>query len=77
MKDLVSKIDAVLKDIELWVDHISFENHELLILLDSNHPIDLDLIVEATHLISPIVDDHFHEKDAYVLNIASKEKGGK
>lgn len=76
MKSLVSKIDAVLKEIEVWVDDITFENHELLILLDSNKTIDLDLIVEATNLISPVVDANFNEKDAYVLNIASKEKGG-
>lgn len=69
-------IEGPLKDINMIVDSINFNGNDLNIVLDSDSVIDLDRIVEASHLINDILDKEDFIKDSYMLDISSKEKGG-
>lgn len=71
-----SCIEGPLKDINMIVDSINFNGNDLNIVLDSDSVIDLDRIVEASHLINDILDKEDFIKDSYMLDISSKEKGG-
>lgn len=37
--------------------------------------VDIDKVVEATHVISPILDENEVIKEQYVLDVSSKERG--
>ncbi len=77
MEEKVKKlINEPLKSFDMTVDSISFEKGSLNIVLDSDSVIDLDRIVEASHLINSILDKEDFIKDSYTLDISSKEKGG-
>ena len=69
-------IEGPLKDINMIVDSINFNGNDLNVVLDSDSVIDLDRIVEASHLINDILDKEDFIKDSYMLDISSKEKGG-
>ncbi len=71
-----SVIEEPLKKLNMVVDSISFEKGNLNIVLDSDETIDLDRIVEASHLVNDILDKEDFIKDEYMLDISSKEKGG-
>ena len=49
----------------------------LTIVLDKVNGIDLDTIVEATHVINPILDELDLIEESYILDVISEEKGGK
>lgn len=68
-----------MKDIDLIIDDISFVNHELRIVLDTTDDsiINIDRIVEASKIISKILDKYDFIKEKYVLDVSSKEKGDK
>lgn len=70
-----SIIEKPLEKLNMVVDEISFEKGNLNIVLDSDEVIDLNRIVEASHLINDILDKEDFIKDKYVLDISSKEKG--
>ena len=72
-----SVISEPLKELNMVVDSVSFEKGSLNIVLDSDEVIDLDKIVEASHLINDILDKEDFIKESYTLDISSKEKGGK
>lgn len=77
MEEKVKKvITEPLKELNMIVDSVSFEKANLNIVLDSDEVIDLDKIVEASHLINDILDKEDFIKDSYTLDISSKEKGG-
>ena len=74
--------EAITNDLEklsIIVDEITYEKcgkyYFLRIVLDKVNGIDLDTIVEATHIINPIVDELDLIKDSYILDVISKEKG--
>ena len=69
-------ISEPLKGLNMVVDSISFEKGNLNIVLDSDEVIDLDRIVEASHLINDILDKEDYIKESYTLDVSSKEKGG-
>ena len=69
------KIEKPLKEINLVVDSITYENKQLNIILDSDEIIDLDKIVEATRMINKILDQEDFIKEKYLLDVSSKEKG--
>ena len=69
-------ITEPLKELNMIVDSVSFEKDSLNIVLDSDEVIDLDKIVEASHLINDILDKEDFIKESYTLDISSKEKGG-
>lgn len=76
---LTEKINVALKDLEMFVDSIEFVRkgryNFLEIVLDKVGGIDMDGIVEATHIINPIVDKEDITEDSYILDISSKERG--
>lgn len=77
MLDKIKKeISKPLSDIGLDIDSINYEKGNLNIILDSEEVINLDKIVEATHIINDILDAKDFIKEKYVLDVSSKEKGG-
>ena len=77
MLDKIKKeISKPLSDIGLDIDSINYEKGNLNIILDSEEVINLDKIVEATHIINDILDANDFIKEKYVLDVSSKEKGG-
>ncbi|MBQ6546967.1 MAG: hypothetical protein IJL74_03100 [Bacilli bacterium] len=77
MEEKVKKVIAKpLEKLNMVVDSISFEKGNLNIVLDSDEVIDLNRIVEASHLINDILDKEDFIKNEYMLDISSKEKGG-
>ena len=77
MEGKVKKVIAEpLKELNMVVDSVSFEKGSLNIVLDSDEVINLDKIVEASHLINDILDKEDFIKESYTLDISSKEKGG-
>ena len=43
--------------------------------LNALETVDIDKVVEATHVISPILDENEVIKEQYVLDVSSKERG--
>ena len=71
---------SALKDEEIIVDDISYKKNSgnynvLSIVLDKIGGIDLDLIVKATNIINPIVDEYDIIDENYILDVVSKERG--
>lgn len=68
-----------LEHLNLTVDSVVYEkenNHNFLrICLDSPNVIDLNMIVEATNIINPLMDKTDFIKDEYHLDIYGKSKG--
>ena len=75
------EVTKALKDMSIIVDEVSYRKEKkygfLTIVLDKVNGIDLDTIVEATHIINPILDKLELIEDSYILDVISKEKGGK
>lgn len=76
MNRIKEVLEQPLKELNLIVDEVKYENKTLYITLDSEEVIDVDMIVKATHIISPILDEYDFIKESYTLDISSKEKGG-
>lgn len=81
LEELKSIIADALKDKEIIVDSVTYEKNSgnyfvLSVILDKVGGIDLDTIVEATNIINPLVDDYDFTDDSYILDVASKERGG-
>ena len=78
-ENLMKKINEALKEKEIFVDNIEYvrkgKYNFLEITLDKLGGIDLDEIVEATHIINPIVDKENFTDDSYILDVSSKERG--
>lgn len=76
---LTEKINIAIKDMDIFVDCISFKKKGkysfLEVILDKVGGIDIDEIVTATHIINPIVDKYCDIDDSYILDISSKERG--
>lgn len=75
MKRLKEILKTPLEKINLFVDSIEYKDQVLYIVLDSDEIIDLDKIVEATHIINEILDEKDFIKESYTLDVSSKEKG--
>lgn len=77
MDNIKKILDAELEKMGLFVDTITYKDKRLEIVVDSNDKIvDLDTVVKATNVISPLLDEHDFIKESYVLDVSSKEKGG-
>ena len=77
MEEKVKRVISLpLKELNMVVDSVSFEKGNLNIVLDSGEVINLDKIVEASHLINDILDKEDFIKESYMLDVSSKEKGG-
>ena len=62
------------KNIELVGVHMGEEDGEktLFVTIDSASGVDMDLCVEATHIVDPIIDSVDLEIEDYVLDVGSK-----
>lgn len=78
-ESLKKKINIALEKDGIFVDSINYlkkgKYYFLEIILDKVGGIDLETIVEATHIVNPIVDKEFKTKDSYILDVSSKERG--
>ena len=79
LEEIKIALVEALKDKDIIVDDIGVEKkgkyHFLTVVLDRVGGIDLDGIVEATHIINPIVDEFDICDDSYILDVISKERG--
>ena len=76
MESKIKKVlENPLKEINVFIDSITYEKGQLNILLDSEEVIDLEKVVEATHIINDILDEEDFIKESYMLDVSSKEKG--
>jgi len=76
-----SLLEGKLKEIDIWIDQVIYEKEGstwfLRIIIDSENIIDLDKCVEATNIISPILDKEDLIEESYILDVCSKERGEK
>ena len=80
MEESVRKIIGdSLNDLNLKVDSVKYEKESghnfLRICLDSDDTIDLNLIVQATNIINPLMDKENIINEEYHLDIYGKSKG--
>ncbi len=79
VEKLREKLVQVLEPKNIIVDDIFIEKKGkyqfLTVVLDKVGGIDLDGIVEATHIINPIVDKYDICDSEYILDVISKERG--
>ncbi len=79
LEELETLINKKLLKENIMVSAINYvkENgyNVLKIELDKVNGIDLDTIVMASNMISPLVDEANFTEDSYILDIVSKEKG--
>ena len=78
--EMITKaISGPLQEMEIEVDSIKFVKegsyYFLRIVLDKINRIDMDTIVEATHVINPIIDELDPYEESYILDVLSKERG--
>ena len=70
-----------LKKMEIIVTNVEYVTEGtynfLRIELDKINGIDLDTIVQATDIINPIIDELDLIDESYILDVISKENGGK
>ena len=76
-EEIKALIKEPLEKINLTVDEVVYKDKTLNIILDSDEIINVDKIVEATKLISPILDEKDFIKESYVLDVSSKERNEK
>ena len=73
------EINENLVDMNIFVDDISFVTEGtykfLRIVLDKGGGLDLEMIVEASNIINPLVDKYDLGEESYILDILSKEIG--
>ena len=80
MKEKVAKvIGNSLDELNLIVDDVVYEKegnvNYLRICLDSKDIIDVNLIVSATKIINPLIDEADLINEEYILDIYGKSKG--
>ena len=80
MEESIKKvIGNSLDELNLVVDSIVYEKENghnfLRICLDSNDIIDLNLIIKATNIINPLIDEADLIDEEYHLDIYGKSKG--
>ena len=83
MQEKIEKIKEIItnpmQEKDIIVDSVTWEKegkyNYLKIVLDKVNGIDIDAIVEATHIINPILDENDLIEDEYILDISSKERG--
>jgi ribosome maturation factor RimP len=80
MEESVRKIIGdSLDNLNLKIDSVKYEKegntNYLRICLDSEEIIDINKIVEATHIINPLMDKEDIIKEEYILDIYGKSKG--
>lgn len=82
LEKLKVEVQKSLEEKEIIVDSVTYQKNTanynvLAIVLDKVGGIDLDLVVDATNIINPIVDLYDLGDDSYILDVVSKERGEK
>ena len=76
-----SLIEGEVSKLGINIDSVKYEkegnNNFLRIVIDADDTIDIDTCVEVTNIINPILDDALVISDSYILDVRTKEKGGK
>lgn len=76
---IVAIIGDKLDELKLNVFDVVYEKENntnyLRVCLDSNEAIDVNLIVSATKIISPLIDEANLINEEYILDIYGKSKG--
>lgn len=78
MENIKKVIEKPLEEINLKVDDVYYVKgnpSQLNIVLDSDDIIDINKIVDATNIISPLIDEVNFTDEQYILDVYSKEKG--
>lgn len=74
-------IESKLSEIGVRIDNIEYlkegTNNFLRITIDRDEIVDIDTCVEATRIINPILDEANIIEESYILDVTSKERGGK
>ena len=78
IKNILSPVVAPLG---VYIDDIKLEkegsNLFLRITIDAEEIVNIDKCVEVTNAINPILDKEDPIKEAYILDVSTKEKGSK
>ena len=82
MEDKVKNlIEGEVNKLGINIDSIVYEkegnNYFLRIVIDADKIIDIDTCVEVTNIINPLLDEADFISDSYILDVSTKEKGGK
>ena len=76
-----SLIEGEVSKLGINIDSVKYEkegnNNFLRIVIDAADTIDIDTCVEVTNIINPLLDDADIISDSYILDVSTKEKGGK
>ena len=80
IKNIKSLIEEPLNKIGLTAYEVKYTRakpNTLFITVESLNleTVDIDKVVEETHVISPILDENEVIKEQYVLDVSSKERG--
>ena len=77
MENIEVVLKEPLKAMDLAIEVIVYEKGQLNITLDSltKETLNIDKIVEATKVISKLLDKHDFIKEHYILDVSSKERG--
>lgn len=79
LKRVEELIAEPMQKLDITVDSVTWEVegkfNYLKIILDKESGLDIDLIVEATNIINPILDEYDLIESEYILDISSKERG--
>ena len=74
-------IEGEINKLGINIDSVKYEkegnNNFLRIVIDADKIIDIDTCVEVTNIINPILDEADFISDSYILDVSTKEKGGK
>ena len=82
MEEKVRKlIEGEVNKLGISIDSVVYEkeggNYFLRIVIDRDEIIDIDTCVEGTNIINPLLDQSDIISDSYILDVSTKEKGGK
>lgn len=83
MDEILKRVHDIIVDdmnkMDIKIDSITWEKegkyNYLKIILDKDTGLDIDMIVEATNIINPILDKYDLIEEEYILDISSKERG--
>ena len=78
-EEIIKEIGDSLTPLNMHIDDVIYKKEgkqgTLEIVLDSEDNIDIDMIVTATNIINPILDERDLIKEKYILDVYGKSKG--
>ena len=78
-EEIIKVIGDSLTPLNMHIDDVIYKKEgkqgTLEIVLDSEDNIDIDMIVTATNIINPILDERDLIKEKYILDVYGKSKG--